>query len=96
MRLLALLLLSCIILSEEESISSKEASNYAFGLSGELYLATSYSHLAVPLSLVTLKRKIDLLEDAVNHLINARKHHSETEFQSATLKAQVYLIVYIK
>ena len=86
--LLLLSLLSCFLLSHQESISSKEASNYAFTPTGTLWIATSYSHLAIPLSISTLKRKIDILEKAVRSLMQAQRDNPDVNLRSATLKAQ--------
>ena len=57
------------------------------------FLATSYYNLAIPLSLRTLERKIIVLEDTVRSLMNAQKHNSDINLQSAVLKAQVLIVL---
>ena len=42
----------------------------------------------MPLSIKNLHRKIELLEDAVNSLIEAQKTHKDLDFRALTLKAQ--------
>ena len=51
-------------------------------------MATSYCHLSIPLSLKSLKRKIEVLQDAVKTLMDAHKHSSSKIEKSIVLKAQ--------
>ena len=73
--------------SIQEKITRQDASNYAFSEAGHMWLATSYSHLVVPLSIYTLERKLDMLKIAVGKLEAAQRAHSYPEFESIYLKA---------
>lgn len=60
---------------------------YIFAL-GELWMATSYCHLSIPLNLDNLKRKIEYLENVVATLMSAQKQSGSVIEKTVVLKAQ--------
>ena len=71
-----------ILPTVQEPISDSDAANYAFSPAGSLYLATAYSHIAIPFSIEPLIQKLKILKNSVDALGEAQRQHGSQDFKN--------------